>query len=115
LQRSIVILGHTTALEKVSEFLLEMADRTNSGLTCAVLLPMSRYDIADYLGIAVETVSRALTKLRSHRTIAFRSAHHVQICNRGALEAVGNRSAEPRALRSGDSRRTRSPRQATFH
>ena len=84
-QRRLLILGRATALEKVSSFLLEMADsfRANSG--GAVTLPMSRYDIADYLGMAVETVSRALTQLRTRRAIALRGVRRVQICNRPAL------------------------------
>jgi hypothetical protein len=47
---------------------------------------MPRYDIADYLAMAVETVSRTLTELRTRRTIVFRDARHVSICDRGALE-----------------------------
>jgi CRP/FNR family nitrogen fixation transcriptional regulator len=52
-----------------------------------VALPMSRYDIADYLAIAVETVSRSLTTLRSERVITFFDARHFRISNRQALEA----------------------------
>jgi CRP/FNR family nitrogen fixation transcriptional regulator len=47
---------------------------------------MSRYDIADYLAIAVETVSRSLTTLRSERVITFVDARHFRIINRRALE-----------------------------
>jgi CRP-like cAMP-binding protein len=48
---------------------------------------MSRYDIADYLAIAVETVSRSLTTLRCERVIAFSDTRHFRIVNRRALEA----------------------------
>jgi CRP-like cAMP-binding protein len=54
----------------------------------AVFLPKSRHDIADYLAMAVETVSRALTELRNRQTIAFRGVRHVCICNRNALQAL---------------------------
>jgi CRP-like cAMP-binding protein len=50
---------------------------------------MSRYDIADYLGISAETVSRALSQLRQSGMICFQGAHNVVILNRGALEQIG--------------------------
>jgi CRP-like cAMP-binding protein len=96
LQRRMVILGRTSALEKVSSFLLEIADRSHTGPTHTVSLPMSRYDIADYLGMAVETVSRTLTQLRSRQTIAFRAVREVRICNRVALEELADRLTEQR-------------------
>jgi CRP-like cAMP-binding protein len=52
-----------------------------------VALPMSRYDTADYLAIAVETVSRSLTTLRRERVITFFDARHFRIINRRAPEA----------------------------
>jgi CRP/FNR family transcriptional regulator, nitrogen fixation regulation protein len=94
LQRRTVILGRTSALEKVSAFLLEMADRSHTDPAHPVYLPMSRYDIADYLAMAVETVSRTLTQLRGHHTIAFRAVRQVRICNRSALEKVADRLTE---------------------
>jgi CRP/FNR family transcriptional regulator, nitrogen fixation regulation protein len=95
LQRRMVTLGRTSALEKVSTFLLEMADRYHTAATHTVLLPMSRYDIADYLAMAVETVSRTLTELRARHTIALGAVRQVRICNRGALEEVADRLTEP--------------------
>jgi DNA-binding transcriptional regulator LsrR (DeoR family) len=71
-----------------------MADRSRIGPSHPVLLPMSRYDIADYLGLAVETVSRALTELRQRQAIAFRSARQVRICDRAALEEFAEKLAE---------------------
>ena len=56
-----------------------------------MFLPMSRYDIADYLGMAVETVSRALTELRTRRVIALRGVRRVSICDRPALEELVDR------------------------
>jgi CRP-like cAMP-binding protein len=94
LQRRMVILARTSALERVSAFLLEMADRSR-GVSHTVFLPMSRYDIADYLGMAVETVSRALTELRARRAIALRGVRRVQICDRLALEELADRLSAP--------------------
>jgi CRP-like cAMP-binding protein len=88
LQRRIVTLARSTAIERVSAFLLEMADRGHTAPTDAVPLPMSRYDIADYLGLAVETVSRTLTELRGRDVIAFRSVRELLIPDRGVLKEL---------------------------
>ncbi len=56
------------AVEKVSAFLVEMAERTAADRRLD--LAMSRYDIADYLGLSSETVSRTFTALRHHGVIA---------------------------------------------
>jgi CRP/FNR family nitrogen fixation transcriptional regulator len=85
LQRRTIILGHSSALEKVSAFLLEMADRNRAESVTTVHLPMSRYDIADYLAMAVETLCRTLTSLRTRRIIDFRNARHVRICDADLL------------------------------
>jgi CRP/FNR family nitrogen fixation transcriptional regulator len=87
-QTRMLILGRATALEKVCSFLLEMADRFRARSDAAVTLPMSRYDIADYLAMAVETVSRAMTNLRQMDVIHLEGVRCVRICNRDALEGV---------------------------
>jgi CRP/FNR family transcriptional regulator, nitrogen fixation regulation protein len=87
-QRRLLILGRATALEKVSSFLLEMVDRFRTRPVGPVTLPMSRYDIADYLAMAAETVSRALTNLREGGVIRFDSVRCLQIRDRELLERV---------------------------
>jgi CRP-like cAMP-binding protein len=87
MQLRTILLGRSRALERVSGFLIEMASRTQLETEGLVGLPMSRYDIADYLAIAVETVSRSLTTLRSDQVIAFLDTRHFRIVNRQALEA----------------------------
>jgi CRP/FNR family transcriptional regulator, nitrogen fixation regulation protein len=87
MQSRTILLGRSRALERVSGFLIEMACRAQLETEGLVALPMSRYDIADYLAIAVETVSRSLTTLRSEQVIAFLDTRHFRIVNRGALEA----------------------------
>ena len=87
-QRRMLILGRASALEKVSSFLLEMADSFRAMSGGAVTLPMSRYDIADYLAMAVETVSRVLTSLRDKGAIRFNGCRCVRIRDRESLEKV---------------------------
>jgi CRP/FNR family transcriptional regulator, nitrogen fixation regulation protein len=87
MQSRIILLGRSRAMERVCGFLLEMAHRAQIESLGTVSLPMSRYDIADYLAIAVETVSRSLTTLRSKRVIAFLDTRHFRILDRRALEA----------------------------
>jgi CRP/FNR family transcriptional regulator, nitrogen fixation regulation protein len=86
LQKRMVLLDRTSALQKISAFVLEMADRGRASSDRILWLPMSRYDIADYLAMAVETVSRTLTELRRRGTIDFRGVRAVRICDRQALE-----------------------------
>jgi CRP/FNR family transcriptional regulator, nitrogen fixation regulation protein len=86
LQARVLILGRPTALNKVCAFLIEMADRTDRRQSDVIVLPMSRYDIADYLAISVETVSRSLTQLRKRGAIQLPDKHQVTITNRRTLE-----------------------------
>ena len=103
LERRMLILGRATAVEKVSSFLLEMADFFRAISGGAMTLPMSRYDIADYLAMAVETVSRVLTSLRDKGAIRFHGRRCVRIQDRslleGAIESTKKRSPSPRISR----------------
>jgi CRP-like cAMP-binding protein len=86
LQTQLLIVGRITALEKVGSFLLEMAGRLSDGAIDRVVLPISRYDIADYLALSVETVSRSLTDLKHRGVIEFSGTRCVRIVDRDALE-----------------------------
>jgi CRP/FNR family nitrogen fixation transcriptional regulator len=91
-QQRTLILGRGSAREKISGFLLEMADRFRAASTGSVILPMSRYDIADYLAMAVETVSRELSSLRERGVVQFEGARRIRIRERTALEHAGRDS-----------------------
>jgi CRP/FNR family nitrogen fixation transcriptional regulator len=67
-ENHMLLLGRKTALERVAAFLAEMDHRTGAN---TMSLPMSRRDIADYLGLAIETVSRAVSRLQRERILTF--------------------------------------------
>jgi hypothetical protein len=75
------------APEKVGSFLLDMATRCACGPTDKLVLPMSRYDIADYLALSVETVSRAMTDLQQRGAIALTGTRRVTIVDHAFQEA----------------------------
>jgi CRP/FNR family nitrogen fixation transcriptional regulator len=78
-----LLLGRKTSLERVVAFLLEMDHRVTA---CGVLaLPMSRRDIADYLGLTLETVSRALSCLHSKGILGFLGQTQRQIVLRDRI------------------------------
>lgn len=87
LRNHLVLLGRKTAAERVASFLIEMADRQPEAPDTVIELPMSRADMADYLGLTIETVCRGLTELRRQRIIAADRARIV-IQNRRALETA---------------------------
>jgi CRP-like cAMP-binding protein len=75
-----------TAQERVAGFLMEMSAR-NSGAS-EVDLPMSRQDIADYLGLTIETVSRTLTQLENSGAIAVPTSRRIVLRSRGTLNRL---------------------------
>jgi CRP-like cAMP-binding protein len=97
LQRQLLVLGRITASEKVGSFLLDLAERLPDEPGHCVILPISRYDIADYLAISVETVSRSLTDLRHRGAIELESARQVKIIDRNVLD---ERKSAQSALKS---------------
>lgn len=86
-QDSLVLVGQKSALERLSTFLLFMAERSEQDRS-VVALPMDRSDIADYLGLRIETVSRVLTALRRRKVIDLPNFHSFVILDRGALESA---------------------------
>jgi CRP/FNR family nitrogen fixation transcriptional regulator len=81
-----IVLGRKSATEKVATFLLDLGRRAG---TDAVELPMSRADIADHLGLTIETVSRSFTQLEREHVIEI-PAHRRSIVlrNKAALRRL---------------------------
>jgi CRP/FNR family transcriptional regulator, nitrogen fixation regulation protein len=82
-QRRVLLLIQS-AQERLAGFLLEMAERARSG--DSVDLAMTRQDIADYLGLTIETVSRTLTTLAEEAVIELPSTRRILLRDRAALE-----------------------------
>jgi CRP/FNR family transcriptional regulator, nitrogen fixation regulation protein len=81
-----ILLLIKTASERVASFLLEMAERIES--SGEVEMPMSRQDIADYLGLTIETVSRMLTQFENVAAIALPTPKRIVLRNRAALKQL---------------------------
>ena len=82
-QRRLLLLTQS-AQERLAGFLLEMAGRAEGG--DSIDLPMTRQDIADYLGLTIETVSRTLTALAEEAVIEVPSARRILLRDRAMLE-----------------------------
>jgi CRP-like cAMP-binding protein len=81
-----VLLLVKSAQQRVASFLLEMSKRLAA--TDAIELPMSRQDIADYLGLTIETVSRTMTQLVSEQAIVLPSSRRIVLRNANALRRL---------------------------
>jgi CRP/FNR family transcriptional regulator, anaerobic regulatory protein len=89
-QEQMLLLGRKTARERLASFLMM---QSRQGVAChqprrRFPLPMTRGDIADYLGLTIETVSRTLTKLRKEGLIEIPGAAEIMIRNRLALHSL---------------------------
>jgi CRP-like cAMP-binding protein len=86
-RRHLIRISHASAPVRLASFLLEMADRSRT-TDGRIYLPMPRADIADHLGLVVETLSRSLRKLEQARLIALDRTNCVKILDRRALHAL---------------------------
>jgi CRP/FNR family nitrogen fixation transcriptional regulator len=85
-QEHLLLLGRKNALERVAAFLLDMAKRTKTGPV--VELAMARHDIADYLGLTLETVSRMFAELKDQGAIKLEGARRVHLLDTERLVAM---------------------------
>ena len=83
-----VMLLIKSAQERVAGFLVEMAKRAPGAST--IQLAMSRQDIADYLGLTIETISRTLTQFEKSSAIALPTSRQIEIRNRAALARLNS-------------------------
>ncbi|MEA2345939.1 MAG: family transcriptional regulator, nitrogen fixation regulation protein [Thermoanaerobaculia bacterium] len=81
-----LLLGRKNAMERVASFLLEMDRRLAK--TGMMALPMCRRDIGDYLGLTLETVSRALSQLHNEGVLGFSGARQIVLRNRQRLHTM---------------------------
>ncbi len=91
-QEQMLLLGRKTARERLASFLLAQSAVQAVGRAplATVHLPMSRLDIADYLGLTGETVSRGMTKLRQDGLISLPEPDRVVLNDRATLAAIAN-------------------------
>ena len=85
-QNHMVLPGRRNAMERVAAFLLDLADRLCND--DAINIPMSRLDIADYLGLTIETVSRTLMQFQRDHIICMPATRRVVLSDRSALSAM---------------------------
>jgi CRP/FNR family transcriptional regulator, anaerobic regulatory protein len=80
-----MLLGRMSAAEKLASFLLALAAPDPEA---CIELPMTRSDIADYLGLTIETVSRKLNELRAQGVIRLETPSRIRITDLGRIEAI---------------------------
>ncbi|HWG80540.1 MAG TPA: helix-turn-helix domain-containing protein [Stellaceae bacterium] len=89
-QDQIMLLGRKSARERVVSFLLMLSAAAirHGGRAEPVFLPMSRGDIADYLGLTIETVSRTLTQLKAQGLVELLDEKHIRLSRPDALAEI---------------------------
>ena len=93
-QDQILLLGRKTAQEKIVSFLLSLSDRAvkRGSDPSPIALPMGRADIADYLGLTTETVSRTITHLKRDALIRLLQGGRVDLPDLAALRDLADGS-----------------------
>ncbi|KXV66804.1 transcriptional regulator [Acetobacter orleanensis] len=94
-QEQMLLLGRKTARERVASFLFSrmLPPATPSqpdAEGCLVSLPMTRVDIADYLGLTIETVSRTISALRREKTITGTDNHGIRVLSVNRLQEIAS-------------------------
>ncbi|WEX79363.1 helix-turn-helix domain-containing protein (plasmid) [Sinorhizobium numidicum] len=85
-QQHLLVIGRQCAVERIAAFLTDLCERQGGGRQ--LRLPMLRQDIADYLGLTIETVSRVMTKLKVRGAIALKDARTIDIIKPDALREL---------------------------
>jgi CRP-like cAMP-binding protein len=87
-ERHVAMLGHQSAKERVASFFMALEMQRRSDGSRTLDLPLSRQDIADYLGLTIETTCRALSELKRQAIIATPSRRRIVIRDLGGLQAI---------------------------
>jgi CRP/FNR family nitrogen fixation transcriptional regulator len=87
-QEHLIMLGCQSATERVASFLLQTARRAGAIDGTIIDMQLGRQDIADYLGLTLETVSRTFTELKERRVIHTPKRRHVIVCSMAKLKAL---------------------------
>jgi CRP/FNR family transcriptional regulator len=90
-QAQMVLLGRKTAEERLASFfmsLVERAEKASGREERIIRLPMGRLDIADYLGLTKETVSRVLAVLKNKRVVRLAALDRIELLDREGLAAI---------------------------
>jgi CRP-like cAMP-binding protein len=89
-QNHLVMLGRQTAKEKVASFLVMLIERAGVDDATHIELPMSRQDIADFVGLTIETVCRVLSAMKREKLIGIPGLHELIIRNTERLYALAD-------------------------
>ncbi len=89
-QEHLVMLGRQSAKERVASFIVALANRVDAGNGDTITLPMGRQDIADYLGLTIETVCRAISDLKQCGVISVPNRHELVLLRLDVLEALAS-------------------------
>ena len=81
-------LGCQSAKERLASFLVRFAERTGATATGRLELPMGRQDIADHLGLTIETICRAITVLKTEQLLAVPNTHQLVVRDLARLRAL---------------------------
>jgi CRP/FNR family nitrogen fixation transcriptional regulator len=84
-QDHLMLLGRKSACERVAGFLSDLVRRTSQ---VAIDLPMGRQDMADYLGLTIETVSRMMSQLQAGHVIQLQGPRRLLVRSPGALQRL---------------------------
>ena len=96
MQEHFMMLGRKSALEKVASFMVVLMERVGKtdGQITRFDLPMSRSDIADFLGLTIETVSRTVTILRKKGVIELPKPHEIAVLKSAGLRSLAEQDEQ---------------------
>jgi len=92
-ERHVAMLGHQSAKERVASFFLALEMQRRDDDQHTLDLPLSRQDIADYLGLTIETTCRALSELKRQGIIDAPSRRRIVIRDLAGLQAIAEGGA----------------------